>query len=144
MEDNLLNSNNEHFSLPEIDLSSIITLLEDIKTNQDKLIELNSSLSDYIIPTDEEIKQQQLEEKEKEQQQLEQQQIEQQQLEEKEQQQLEYNNELLSEIKLLNENITKVGYNTEYSNNQDYLFLICLIVIGFCVLTYKLLKRFFY
>lgn len=134
-----------------LDLSPVIDQLQKINEQNGEIIKQNNKIVDHFVPTQEEIeKEKKLQEdqlkKDQEEQEIIQQQEEEQRIiqEEKELAQEEYNQELLQEIKLLNENINKVGYNTQYSNNQNYLLLLGLLLVGFCVLTYKILRRFFY
>ena len=98
--------------------------LEELKGNQEKLNQLleeiltnQKELNDYIIPTEEEIKQQQLNEKKLHEEQEKQkeemlivEQEEQEQVKKEKAEQQEYNQEILYELKTLNENIGKVEF----------------------------------
>ena len=123
-----------------LDLSPVIDQLQKINEQNGEIIEQNNKLIDHFVPTEEDLKKEQEEEELIKQQQEEEDLL----MIEKELSQQEYNQDLLQEIKLLNENINKIGYNTQYGNNQNYLLLLGLLLVGFCVLTYKILRRFFY
>ena len=102
-------------------------LLEEIKNEQKNTIDNLKLLTDYFVPTEEELKKLQVEEKKKleenkklqEELELEEQELEEEQLKEKELEQ-EYNQQVLYQLTTLNENITKVEFanqNIIYINN---------------------------
>lgn len=131
--------------------------LEELKGNQEKLNQLleeilinQKELNDYIIPTEEEIKQQQLNEKKLHEEQEKQkeemllvEQEEQKQLNEEKAEQQEYNQEVLYELKSLNENIGKVEFANQ--NTNVYLYILCFgFLFAFIIFfIYKLIRKFF-
>lgn len=124
-------------------------ILEEIKNEQKNTIDNLKLLNDYLIPTEEEIKQLQKEEKEKieenkklqEELELEQLEIEEEDLKEKELQQ-EYNAEVLQQLTMLNENISKVEFANQ--NTNTYLYILCFGFLLAFVMTfiYKTIKKF--
>lgn len=124
-------------------------LLSEIKENQRLIIENQKILIDYFVPTEEEIKKQQLQEKklqEEEQKLQEQMQIEEEELEKQVQQEKEqlqeYNQEVLQQLTLLNENISKVEFVNQ--NTNAYLYILCFGFLLIFVITfiYKTIKKF--
>lgn len=124
-------------------------LLSEIKENQRLIIENQKILIDYFVPTEEEIKKQQLQEKklqEEEQKLQEQMQIEEEDLEKQVQQEKEqlqeYNQEVLQQLTSLNENISKVEFVNQ--NTNAYLYILCFGFLLIFVITfiYKTIKKF--
>lgn len=124
-------------------------LLSEIKENQRLIIENQKILIDYFVPTEEEIKKQQLQEKklqEEEQKLQEQMQIEEEELEKQVQQEKEqlqeYNQEVLQQLTSLNENISKVEFVNQ--NTNAYLYILCFGFLLIFVITfiYKTIKKF--
>ena len=97
---------------------------EDIFLNNQ--LELNKkidALIDYIIPTEQEIEEQKSIEKEQLKKHNEQIELEKQSAIEEKELQWEYNDKVLQELTLLNENITKV--ETVSNNTNAYLYILC-------------------
>lgn len=124
-------------------------LLSEIRENQRLIIENQKILIDYFVPTEEEIKKQQLQEKklqEEEQKLQEQMQIEEEDLEKQVQQEKEqlqeYNQEVLQQLTSLNENISKVEFVNQ--NTNAYLYILCFGFLLIFVITfiYKTIKKF--
>lgn len=116
---------------------------------QNLILENLTKLTDYIVPTEEDlveqakIDKQKAEELKKEEEEL--------LLEEEQQKLLEeqsteeenlFRQELLTQIKLLNDNTTNVEFQTK--NTNAYLYIVCLglLVVFVCVFIYKMIKKF--
>ena len=121
--------------------NSLIKEIQTLSTNLEKLnnknsekediflnnqLELNKkidALIDYIIPTEQEIEEQKSIEKEQLKKHNEQIELEKQSAIEEKELQWEYNDKVLQELTLLNENITKV--ETVSNNTNAYLYILC-------------------
>ena len=121
--------------------NSLINEIQTLSTNLEKLnnknsekediflnnqLELNKkidALIDYIIPTEQEIEEQKSIEKEQLKKHNEQIELEKQSAIEEKELQWEYNDKVLQELTLLNENITKV--ETVSNNTNAYLYILC-------------------
>lgn len=140
-----------------IDLSPLLNKLEQINKNQSEVVKQQQKLVDEIIPTDEELKQQ----KEidlKEQQQIE----KEKQVEIEKEKELQdkvnkfitdyssnvetekqFNEELLKEVKILNENLNSVSFNTQVGNNYFYILILGLLLTFVSYYIYRMIRRFF-
>ena len=139
--------------IPSFDYNKLNELRENQEKNNqllEQLLNNQEKLNDYLIPTDEEIKKQELEDKKlhEEQKKLEEQKLhEEQEQEEKliqdQQEQQEYNQQVLYELKTLNENIGKVEFANQ--NTNVYLYILCfgLLVTFVIFFIYKLIRKFF-
>lgn len=108
----------------------------------DQLILNQTKLNDYLIPTEEELEQQKKlqEEQQKEQEQL---LLEQQQeLEKEEQAQQTYQEEVLQQLKTINENTFNNEFQVKTSNGYFYILLLMLLLWFVCMFIYKLIKQF--
>lgn len=142
--------------------NSLINEIQTLSTNLEKLnnknsekedifldnqLELNKkidALIDYFIPTEQEIEEQKSIEKEQLKKHNEQLELEKQNAIEEKEQQWEYNDKVLQELTLLNENITKV--ETVSNNTNAYLYILCFgfLLAFFISFIYKTIKKFMY
>lgn len=142
--------------------NSLIKEIQTLSTNLEKLnnknsekediflnnqLELNKkidALIDYIIPTEQEIEEQKSIEKEQLKKHNEQIELEKQSAIEEKELQWEYNDKVLQELTLLNENITKV--ETVSNNTNAYLYILCFgfLLAFFISFIYKTIKKFMY
>ena len=142
--------------------NSLIKEIQTLSTNLEKLnnknsekediflnnqLELNKkidALIDYIIPTEQEIEEQKSIEKEQLKKHNEQIELEKHSAIEEKELQWEYNDKVLQELTLLNENITKV--ETVSNNTNAYLYILCFgfLLAFFISFIYKTIKKFMY
>lgn len=113
-------------------------------TNQLELNKKIDALIDYFIPTEEEVEEQKSIEKEQLKKHNEQIELEKQNAIEEKEQQWEYNDKVLQELTLLNENIMKV--ETVNNNTNAYLYILCFgFLLAFVIsFIYKTIKKFMY
>jgi Zn-dependent M16 (insulinase) family peptidase len=139
-------------SLIDIEVLNELKDLQEESINQQKqIIENQKIIIDHFIPSEEEQKQL----KEEEQKQLKEtqklQEEEQKKIEEEEKAQLQlqeeqttYNDEVLQQLTLLNENITSVEFETQNTNAYMYIIVLGFILTFVCLYIYKLIKKFTY
>lgn len=126
-------------------------LLKEINNNQKAILENQEKLIKYFIPTEEQLKKQELEKKKQleeekklqEELELEEQELQKQVEEEKQEQEL-YNQQVLQQLTLLNENITGVEFQNQHTNTYLYMLVFGLLFAFVMSFIYKLIKKFMY
>ena len=127
-----------------LDLSPILDKLGEISEQQGEIVEQNKVLIDYFVPTEEEVLQQEKDLQNQQEEDLKA--LEKEEAEKLSQQQYEhsYNQDVLNQLTLLNENISKVDYNTQTNYTYSYVLTFGLLFTLVIFLIYKIIKRFIY
>lgn len=123
---------------------------KDSNLNQfQQIIDNQNKIIDYFIPTEEEIKKQEEQEKKlqeetkKEEEKLAEELKEKEELQEKRTvDNIEYQQELLAQVKMLNDNIYKVEFQAQNTNSYMYILCLMLLATSVCVFIYKMIKKF--
>ena len=119
--------------IPSFDYNKLDEIIQGEKEQQkllNEILEYQKKISDYYVPTDEQIKKQKQEQQKKQEEELQlQKELEEEQeqldleLQKEKQAQQEYNQEILHQLTTLNENIAKVEFVNQ--NTNAYLYILC-------------------
>ena len=137
--------------IPSLDFSSfdynkLDELIQIGKDNQvilEEILQYQKDLSEYIIPSEDELLKLKELESEKEKEELEKESALELEKEESKSYQEEYNSQVLQQLTLLNDNISNVEIANH--NTNSYLYILCfgLLVVFVLSFIYKTLRRFF-
>ena len=137
--------------IPSLDFSSfdynkLDELIQVGKDNQvilEEILQYQKDLSEYIIPSEDELLKLKELESEKEKEELEKESALELEKEESKSYQEEYNSQVLQQLTLLNDNISNVEIANH--NTNSYLYILCfgLLVVFVLSFIYKTLRRFF-
>ena len=127
-----------------IDLSPILDKLGEISTQQGEIIEQNKILIDYFVPTEDEIIQQEKDLQNQQEEDLKALEKEEEEKLSQQEYQFSHDQEVLNQLTLLNENISKVDYNTQTTYSYSYVLTFGLLFTLVIFLIYKIIKRFIY
>lgn len=127
-----------------LDLSPVLDILGEMSQQQMEIIEQNKILIDYFVPTEEEILQQEKDLQNQQEEDLKALEKEEEEKVSQHEYQLSYDQEVLNQLTLLNENISKVDYNTQTTYSYSYVLTFGLLFTLVIFLIYKTIKRFIY
>lgn len=127
-----------------LDLSPVLDILGEMSQQQMEIIEQNKILIDYFVPTEEELLQQEKDLQNQQEEDLKALEKEEEEKVSQHEYQLSYDQEVLNQLTLLNENISKVDYNTQTTYSYSYVLTFGLLFTLVIFLIYKTIKRFIY
>ena len=127
-----------------LDLSPVLDILGEMSQQQMEIIEQNKILIDYFVPTEEELLQQEKDLQNQQEEDLKSLEKEEEEKLSQQEYQLSYDQEVLNQLTLLNENISKVDYNTQTTYSYSYVLTFGLLFTLVIFLIYKTIKRFIY
>lgn len=127
-----------------LDLSPVLDILGEISQQQLEIIEQNKILIDYFVPTEEELLQQEKDLQNQQNEDLKALEKEEKEKLSQQEYQFSHDQEVLNQLTLLNENISKVDYNTQTTYSYSYVLTFGLLITLVVFLIYKTIKKFIY
>ena len=120
-----------------------LSVANNVDNNQiQQIIDNQNILIDYFVPSEEELKKQEEEQKKQDEELIKLAEEEEKALQEETDKELEFRQNVLTEIKAVNESVGNVRFET--SNTNAYMYIVCLafLIVGTSTFIYKMIKKF--